>query len=95
MYYEKICQRLRAKDRFKFISRSGKRKICIDWVSASQARQELNPSQVSAYLRITRESREVDDTCISGDSLKGICRADNQKHIIKYKRDSPKEFGAQ
>ena len=40
-------------------------------LSPPQARQELNPSQVSAYLRITREPREVDGTCISGDSLKG------------------------
>ena len=48
-------------------------KVLLDglYVSPPQARQELNPSQVSAYLRIKREPREVDDTCISGDSLKG------------------------
>ena len=52
---------------------------------------------MSSYLRITREPREVDETCISGDSLNGICRADNQNHIITYikeAKDSPKEFGA-
>ena len=38
---------------------------------SSQARQELNPSQVTAYLRIKREPPEVEDTCISGDSSQG------------------------
>ena len=66
-------------------------------MSPPQARQELNPSHVSAYLRIKREPPEVEDTCISGDSSQGICRADNQNHIITYikeAKDSPKEFGA-
>ena len=40
-------------------------------IVSSQARQELNPSQVTAYLRIKREPPEVEDTCISGDSSQG------------------------
>ena len=39
---------------------------------SSQARQELNPSQVTAYLRIKREPPEVEDTCISGDSSQDL-----------------------
>ena len=57
-------------------------------MSPPQARQELNPSQVTAYLRIKREPPEVEDTCISGDSSQGICRADNQKHIITYIKET-------
>ena len=41
-------------------------------VSPPQARQELNPSQVSAYLCIMKEPPEVDDTCISGDSSQDL-----------------------
>ena len=37
-------------------------------MSPPQARQELNPSQVSAYLRIREEPQEVGESCISGDS---------------------------
>ena len=37
-------------------------------MSPPQARQELNPSQVSAYLRIREEPQEVDESCVSGDS---------------------------
>ena len=45
---------------------------------SSQARQELNPSQVTAYLRIKREPPEVEDTCISGDSSQDL-----HKQIIR------------
>ena len=66
-------------------------------MSPPQARQELNPSHVSAYLRIKREPPEVEDTCISGDSPRGsaeqIIRIDHNTY--KIIRDSPKEFGAQ
>ena len=40
-------------------------------LSPRQARRELNPSQVSNLSSHQREPQEVDDTCISGDSLKG------------------------
>ena len=57
-------------------------------LSPPQARQELNPSHVSAYLRIKREPQEVEDTCISWRFSQGICRADNQKHIITYIKET-------
>ena len=43
---------------------------------------------VSAYLRIKREPQEVEDTCISWRFSQGICRADNQKHIITYIKET-------
>ena len=67
-------------------------------MSPPQARQELNPSHVSAYLRIKREPPEVEDTCISGDSSHRDLRSRLSEQIIIYKKrskDSPKEFGAQ
>ena len=67
-------------------------------LSPPQARQELNPSHVSAYLRIKKRTTRSRQYLYFRRFLQGICRADNQNHIITYikeARDSPKEFGAQ
>ena len=66
-------------------------------LSPPQARQELNPSHVSAYLRIKKRTTRSRQYLYFRRFLQGICRADNQNHIITYikeAKDSPKEFGA-
>ena len=66
-------------------------------LSPPQARQELNPSHVLAYLRIKKRTTRSRQYLYFRRFLQGICRADNQNHIITYikeAKDSPKEFGA-
>ena len=66
-------------------------------MSPPQARQELNPSHVLAYLRIKKRTTRSRQYLYFRRFLQGICRADNQNHIITYikeAKDSPKEFGA-
>ena len=66
-------------------------------LSPPQARQELNHSHVSAYLRIKKRTTRSRQYLYFRRFLQGICRADNQNHIITYikeAKDSPKEFGA-
>ena len=57
---------------------------------------ELNPSQVSTYLRIKKRATRSRRYLYFVAILKQICRADNQKWIITYiKETHRKEFGAQ